>query len=240
MTMPPHDHGEQPGSPWSQPQYPPQHGQAGPPGAAGGPQPYYSPRPARPRSESAIAALVLGILGVLSSFFGAILAIVFGVVALVTIRKTGQRGGVMAIIGIVLGVMWTMLTVLFIVLAIHSAGHGNIGRLQAGDCFDNTHPGRVSAQVRLVSCTQPHNGQVVGTFMLPGNAWPGDGAVNREAATGCAAMLGSVLRQHRLGSGISGLNFSPDQQAWSSGTRAVTCVLLDPNATHTGSMLAGS
>ena len=53
-------------------------------------------------------------------------------------------------------------------------------------------------------------------------------------------MLGSVLQQHALGSGVSALNYTPDQQAWSSGNRSASCVLLDPNSRHTGSMLAPS
>jgi hypothetical protein len=182
---------------------------------------------------------VLGILGLLSSFLSPVLAIVFGVVALVWIRRTGSRGRAMAVTGIVLGVMWTGLSVVFIVLGVHAANYGNIGRLQAGACFDTVQPGQVSTQVRfLPSCAQPHNGQVAGTFALSGGAWPGTAAVRRQASAGCAAMLGSVLRQHALGSGVSVLNYTPDQQAWSSGDRSASCVLLDPNARHPGSMYA--
>ena len=147
----------------------------------------------------------------------------------------------MAITGIVLGVVWTGLSVVFIVLGVHAVNYGNLGRLQAGACFNNLQPGQVSTQVHFVSsCSQPHNGQVVGTFALPGQTWPGTAALHREASAGCTAMLGSVLRQHALGSGVSALNYTPDQQAWSSGNRSASCVLLDPNSQHTGSMLAPS
>jgi len=146
----------------------------------------------------------------------------------------------MAIAGIVLGIMWTGLTVLFIVLGVHAVNYGNIGRLQAGACFNNLQPGQVSTQVHFVSCSQPHNGQVVGTFLLSGQAWPGTSALHQEASAGCAAMLGSVLRQHTLPSGVSALNYTPDQEAWSSGNRGASCVLLDPNSRHTGSLLASS
>ncbi len=184
--------------------------------------------------------MVLGILGLLSSFLSPVLAIVFGIVALVWIRRTGGRGRAMAITGIVLGVIWTGLTVVFIVLGVHAVNYGNLGRLQAGACFNNLQPGQVSTQVHFSSCSQPHNGQVVGTFALPGQTWPGAAALHREASAGCTAMLGSVLRQHALGGGISALNYTPDQQAWSSGNRSASCVLLDPNSRHAGSMLAPS
>jgi hypothetical protein len=147
----------------------------------------------------------------------------------------------MAISGIVLGVVGTALTVLVVVLIIHATSYGSIGRLQAGACFDNTQPGRVSAQVHfLSSCAQPHNGQVVGTFVLSGGAWPGSQAVRGQASAGCAAMLSGVLRERGLSPGVSGLIYTPDQQAWSSGSRTASCVLLDRHTTHTGSLFAAS
>jgi Septum formation len=147
----------------------------------------------------------------------------------------------MAIAGIVLGVMWTGLSILFIALGVHAVNYGNLGRVQAGACFNNLQPGQVSTQVHfLSSCSQPHNGQVVGTFALSGQTWPGSPALHREASAGCSAMLSSVLRQHALASGVSALNYTPDKQAWSSGSRSASCVLLDPNARHTGSMFASS
>ncbi len=230
-------------------------------GAPGSPPPYYSPAPALPgpafpqpaspgpgspdlprppRIGSALTALVLGILGLLSSFLSPVLAIVFGIVALAWIRRTGGRGRAMAIAGIVLGVMWTGLTVVFIVLGVHAVNYGNLGRLQAGACFNNLQPGQVSTQVHFSSCSQPHNGQVVGTLRCPARPGRSAAALHREASAGCTALLGSVLRQHALGGGISALNYTPDQQAWSSGNRSASCVLLDPNSRHAGSMLAPS
>jgi hypothetical protein len=196
---------------------------------------------AGPHSTSAFTGLVLGILGLLASFLAPVLAIIFGITGLNRIRRTGQRGRAMAATGILLGVMWIVLTALFAVLIIHNQSYGSIAALRAGSCFDNAKPGQVAVQVRyLPSCAQPHNGEVVGTFALSGTAWPGRQALSREAAAKCAALLTSVLGQQTLSSGVRGINYSPNQQSWATGTRAVSCVLLDPNATHTGSMLAGS
>jgi hypothetical protein len=182
---------------------------------------------------------VLGILGLLGIFLNALLAIVFGIVALVRSRRTGGRGKVMASIGIVLGVTWIGLTVLFIVAAVNGANNGNIGSVRTGGCFDSTQQGAISAQVHFTSCTQPHNGQVVGTFVLSGgSAWPGRPVISHEASTGCSAMLSSVLQQHSLGSGIRWLYYYPDSRSWSSGDRSASCLLTDPNAKHTGSLFA--
>lgn len=230
---------------YSQPGYPPPGypppGLPGYPGPGGGgaPPPYYSAGPAGPRSGSALTALVLGILGLLGIFLNALLAIVFGIVALVRSRGNGTRGKVMASIGIALGVIWTGLTVLIIVVAVHNGTYGNIGRVQTGGCFDSTQQGTISSQVQFTPCTQPHNGQVVGTFVLAGgSAWPGRLVISREASTGCSAMLSSVLQQHSLASGIRWLYYYPDSHSWSSGDRSASCVLMDPNAKHTGSLFA--
>jgi hypothetical protein len=182
---------------------------------------------------------VLGILGLLGIFLNALLAIVFGVVALVRSRKSGTRGKVMASIGIVLGVIWIGLTVLFIVAAVNGANNGSIGSVRTGGCFDSSQRGAISAQVHFTSCTQPHNGQVVGTFVLSGGStWPGQPVISHEASTGCSDMLSGVLQQHSLGSGIRWLYYYPDSQSWSSGDRSASCVLMDPNAKHTGSLFA--
>lgn len=211
------------------------------PGAPEGTPPAGRRRVADLRNTPAFTGLVLGILGLLGSFLAPILAIVFGVAGLSRTRRTGQRGRAIAITGILLGVMWIVLTALFAVLVIRNEGYGSIAALPGGSCFDNAQPGHVAARVRyLSSCSQPHNGEVVGTFALPGTAWPGQQAVSREAAAGCARLLTSVLGQQTLSSGVRGMNYSPSEQAWSTGTRAVSCVLVDPNAMHTGSMLGGS
>ena len=209
--------------------------------APGGAKPSRLRGMAGPHNTPAFTGLVLGVLGLLASLLAPILAIVFGITGLTRIRRTGQRGGAMAITGILLGAMWIVLTVLFAVLVMREEGYGSIAALRAGSCFDNAQPGHVAVRVRyLSSCTQPHNGEVVGTFALPGTAWPGQQAVSHEAATGCAELLTSVLGQQSLSSGVRGMNYSPSQQTWSTGTRGVSCVLLDPNATHTGSMLNGN
>lgn len=63
-------------------------------------------------SGFAIASLVLGILG------GAILAIIFGFIALSQIKKSGAKGRGMAIAGVVLGFVWSALIVVLIIAAV--------------------------------------------------------------------------------------------------------------------------
>ena len=67
-------------------------------------------------SGFAVASLVLGILG------GAILAIVFGFIALNQIKKRGLRGRGMAIAGVILGFVWSAIIVAAIIagVVVHS------------------------------------------------------------------------------------------------------------------------
>ena len=152
------------------------------------PPPYYPSGTARPRAGSALTSLVLGIAGLLSSLVAGLLAVIFGIATLIRVRRTGERGAVMAITGIMLGIMWTAATIAFIALGVYAASHGSVSSLPAGACFDGLRPGQATSQVHSVPCGQPHNGQVVGTFTLAGRAWPGQAAVGRLAASGCAAM----------------------------------------------------
>jgi hypothetical protein len=58
----------------------------------------------------AILTLIFGVLG-------GYLAIVFGHIAISQIRRTGERGGGMAIAGLVLGYLWLAVTVILVLLA---------------------------------------------------------------------------------------------------------------------------
>jgi len=98
-----------PGYAWPQPGQPPSSPYPPPPGSPPWPGPYPPPYPppypyyaAAPSTNGfAIAALVLGIVWVY--WIGSILAVVFGHIALVQTRHSGQGGRGMAIAGLVLG-----------------------------------------------------------------------------------------------------------------------------------------
>lgn len=95
------------------PQYPPSYGMS--------PYPY----PQRPYSVStngfAIASLVLGIIWV--DWVGSVLAVIFGHVALVQIKRRQQQGRGLAIAGLVLGYIGIIVLVVVIVAAIVSSNN---------------------------------------------------------------------------------------------------------------------
>lgn len=80
--------------------------------AAYPPGPQYANPPSRGTSGFAIASLVLGLLG------GAILAVVFGHVALNEIKTTGKDGRGLAIAGLVLGYIETAFWLVVILLVV--------------------------------------------------------------------------------------------------------------------------
>ena len=73
------------------------------------PGPEFPPPPAASTNGFAVAALIFGILGRLLGF-------VFGIIALVQIRRTGQKGTGLAVAGLVLSALWLLALGLGLVL----------------------------------------------------------------------------------------------------------------------------
>lgn len=97
---------------------PPRWGAPAPPPPPPGSQPYgygYPPPGASPGYNGlAIASLILGVMWFYG--IGAILAIIFSLVAKRQIRQRGERGGALATAGLVLGIIGVVGAVLLIVL----------------------------------------------------------------------------------------------------------------------------
>ncbi len=82
--------------------------------------PYGAPMPARGTNGFAIASLVCGILFLCAGIFGSILAVVFGHIALVQIKRSGdmESGRGLAIAGLVIGYIGLGLSLLYILFLI--------------------------------------------------------------------------------------------------------------------------
>lgn len=212
----------------------------GSPYGAGGP---YGPPPGI--SAWAVASLVLGLIG------GVVLGAVFGFIALSRIKQFGHKGRGLAIAGIVLSACWTGLLIIGIVAAIVGqatrspttgqithAGSLNVFSLSVGDCFNNP-PGASSVtEVTAVPCTQPHNAQIFAKFDLTGSAfsYPGTAAVKNQAMVGCNRRIGSVDRSKTTSAMTVRLLF-PLQDSWIDGRRTVSCMIVNPRANITQSLL---
>ncbi|GAA1248921.1 hypothetical protein GCM10009665_44730 [Kitasatospora nipponensis] len=108
------------------------------------------------------------------------LGLVFGVIGLVQVRRSGQRGKAAAVTGLVAATVWALLFLnladMFTPAVQRDAAGGvsqtqvsSVFALRAGDCFtvrSRTDDGGIE-WVALVPCGQAHEGRVYATPALP-------------------------------------------------------------------------
>lgn len=248
MSIPPPPGPHQPGpaqGPPPDPYGPPRPGQQ-PYGQPYGQQPYgqpygppyqgwgqgYSPS-TRPKSVNglAVASLVLGVL----CCFPAV-GLVMGVIALVQIKKNGQSGKALAIVGSILSSLGLALWVT--VLATggpstmweefkKSATEGTAFSVVKGQCFDA--PGEslegLTYDVDQVPCAGEHEGEVFGEFLMTGSAFPGDSGVSDVADEKCYPLQDAyAMDTWALPKNVDVYYFGPTRQSWRLGDRTVTCI----------------
>ncbi|MGW7421277.1 DUF4190 domain-containing protein [Streptomyces sp. NPDC054813] len=245
MSIPPPPGPQQPQGPYQppqtgQPQYPqyPQYPQ-GPYGQQPPhPSPYqawgqgYSPYavPA-PVNGLAIASLVLGLLCCLPG-----VGLVLGLVALSQIRKRGERGQAMAVVGSVFSGIGLALWVLL--LATGGAGDFWEGvkegasdssslSLSTGDCFDTpdgTLTGDLVTDVTHVTCDDAHDGEVFATYDLKGADYPGDDSVGDSADHRCYGLEDTyAFDLWAVPDDVAVYYFTPSEDSWAAGDRSVVC-----------------
>jgi hypothetical protein len=105
--------------------------------------------------------------------------------------------------------------------------------VRVGDCINLMPNGSV---VHVVSCAQPHDAEISGTFRLAGAAWPGQAAVRQDAASGCASRLGGYLNPQLAGTNLTQSYVYPGHPAWTAGERNVVCEIRATSGTLTGSV----
>jgi len=198
-----------------------------------------------PTSGWAIASFVLGLMSVV------VLSVIFSFVALRRIKRLGQRGRGLAIAGLALSGFWVVVLVAAIVAvntgkATRSAatgvithrGHINAFSLRVGDCFDNPAGAKRVNTVTAIPCDQPHNAQIYAKFKLTGSdfSYPGAATVERRARSGCNARIGTVNKSMTT-SAMTTRILLPEETAWVAGQRTVSCMVVNPTATLTTSLL---
>ncbi|MET7653531.1 DUF4190 domain-containing protein [Streptomyces sp. NPDC005486] len=200
-----------------------------------------------PVNGVAIASLVLGLLCFLPA-----VGLVLGIIALVQIRKRGERGKGMAIAGSVLSSVGLALWVLLLATGSSSdfwdgfkeGASGNSSfSLAKGDCFDV--PGDTFDEdvydVDEVACSGEHDAEVFATVPLSDGGFPGDDHVTEVAEDKCYALRGAyAMDPWALTDKVDVYYLTPTADSWSWGDREITCVFanVDEKGTLTGSLRA--
>ncbi|MGW0846904.1 DUF4190 domain-containing protein [Streptomyces sp. NPDC002787] len=209
-------------------------------------RPYPALQPPTPVNGLAIAALVLGVLCFLPG-----IGLLLGIVALVQIRKSGERGKGMAVAGIALSTIGALLmTLAFTTGGARDAwdgfrdaasSAGGAFSVDKGQCFD-TPTGSLEGyayDVDIVPCAGEHDAEVFADFLMPDGDYPGDAAVTDEADEQCYERSELyAMDAWALPLDVDVYYFTPTRQSWRYGDRQITCMFgnVDAEGTLTGSL----
>jgi hypothetical protein len=121
-------------------------------------------------------------------------------------------------------------------------GNLSVFDLKVGDCFNNpTDTSNGVASVQAIPCTQPHNAQIYAKFSLTAGAdgaYPGDSALNDQASKGCSDDT-EDLNQSAVTSSMTPRFLIPEEDTWNNNERMASCMVVNPTATLTSSLLNG-
>ncbi len=205
------------------------------------------PAPAAPGTDGiSAAALVTGILSL------GVVPLVLGIVGLVRVSRTRQRGTGFAIAGIVLGVVsaigWTAVGTFLAFSVLSDDGRaeapvaaaeevgdpeGDWVYLDIGMCID--WPDGDDGLSANVDCAVPHDAEVYAAqsaVNLNGSGYPGEDAVFDQADDFCqgTAFLAYVGAEYE-DSSLEVYYYYPDAAAWKVYDRGITCVVAFADGT---------
>ena len=200
-----------------------------------------APVHATPPGTNAFAIVSL----VLSICSGPLLGLIFGIIALVQTKRSGQKGRGLAIAGVTISSIWFLVGAVFIAVNVaaierdragrsNSDGSSVLDELKAGDCLETL--AVATSALRVVRCSEPHHAEVYAVFDVKGPVqYPGDDKVDEMAQKGCES--------RRLMYSVSGWDdealtvfyYPPTRQSWST-ENYVICVVSDDEHLRTGSI----
>jgi hypothetical protein len=198
-----------------------------PPPSASAPQahPYPAAPPAAPAKLSAAAVCAL----VASAVALVPVGVVLGIVALFRTGRLGQRGRRLAVIALSLCAAWTAMGMVAIIAtaAVIGSSQGPLTTFGAGTCFTYQDGVDAAQGVHVVSCSQPHDGQIVADHGL-GSRYPGLDAASRESVLGCVADAARAIPDAGRFDPATRLKmYYPTQDTWNAGMHAAICVVVN-------------
>jgi hypothetical protein len=212
-----------------------------------GPSPYgVVPQENTSLNGFAVASLILGICG------GVLLSAIFGIVALVQIKRIGGRGRGMAIAGIVLSGVWLLAIVVGLAIAIALApttsdrdpvsgqvtesGLVSLADLKPGDCITEVAEDEMAFTLPVVPCTEPHRTEVTSIETISGDTYPGDDVVDETAGDLCTDAAQRYAPTVMDAGELDVFYFPPNRAGWNQGDRTVICLVDDPVNQRTSSV----
>jgi hypothetical protein len=187
------------------------------------------------------------VLGVLC-FLPAV-GLVLGIVALVQIKKRGERGKGMAVGGMVMSSIGILLVTLMVATdgagdfwdGVEEGAGGTTFSLAKGECFDA--PGDsldgLAYDVDKVPCAEKHDAEVFAEVTMGGGSFPGDSEVADEADDKCYALVDTyAMDGWAVPDNVDVYYFTPTRQSWRLGDREITCMFgnTDEQGSLTGSL----
>lgn len=110
--------------------------------------------------------------------------------------------------------------------------------LDLGDCFNaNSRTEKETYSVEVVPCGEAHQGQVVGEFEIEEDEgkYPGPDGLSALVDDRCAAEAQKYAPDTwALPKGVTLFHYTPTEEGWATGDRAVTCSYTAENGTMSG------
>lgn len=171
---------------------------------------------------------------------GFLLGLIFGIIAWVQTKRTGQRGRGMAIASVIISsvgiVAATATFVVLVVLAARDASqHPSANELTVDSCLTGVVSGQAADTYTVTPCEQPHNGQVYAVFDLPDSSTYPEGAMSLLGDM-CGTRLQSYSSAAAADDTIDVSYLFPSPQSWAQGDRRVICIAVSTTGDRQGSL----
>ena len=99
--------------------------------------------------------------------------------------------------------------------------------LDVGTCFDDPESFSAVTEVPVIDCSEPHDNEVIATFDVPGDAYPGDDSVTEQSEVGCVARFEPYVGIDYDSSIYEVGWLNPTEDSWATGDREVICFAYD-------------
>ncbi|MGW1777200.1 DUF4190 domain-containing protein [Streptomyces sp. NPDC002104] len=204
-----------------------------------------------PLNGFALASLLVGLLCFPP------LGVVLGIVALVQIGRKGERGKVLAVLGLVVSVLLSGVLVLGAERAADAfsararamgaaepyedveGSLADFGELDAGTCF-NVPGGDLLDEnpfAYRIACTEVHDAEVTLAHTLGGSRFPGEEELKKSSAEECwRAQDAYAMDTWALPAYAEMFYFAPSRERWEDGDRLLVCVIGTAEREQRGSL----